>query len=135
MRKLLEGFKLRAHRAVRSAIKRGDLIRPKCCSRCGLSPMKKNGISGIEAHHHDYIRPLEVEWLCPTCHRRISPKAVYTTFPPGVKGERNGQAKLTSALVLMIRESALPLKALARRLGVDRNTVRRAKRGELWSHV
>lgn len=38
--------------------------RPKHCERCGGAP------GGIEAHHDDYAKPLEVRWLCRSCHIR-----------------------------------------------------------------
>lgn len=47
--------------AVRNAIKAGLLVRPKRCSRCREAKR-------IEAHHHDYGKPLVVEWLCKPCH-------------------------------------------------------------------
>lgn len=52
----------RARNKVARAIKRGDLIRPDACGRCG-KPCKP------EASHDDYDRPLDVEWLCRLCHR------------------------------------------------------------------
>lgn len=52
---------VKAHSAVSNAIRRGDLVRPGCCSSCGVADR-------IEAHHPDYSKPLEVEWLCQTCH-------------------------------------------------------------------
>jgi hypothetical protein len=50
--------KYRAQSAVAQALKRGELMRGQCA--CGAD--------GIEAHHPDYDKPLEVEWLCPRCH-------------------------------------------------------------------
>ena len=55
-----------AHEAVRRAIKKGVLIRPKKCTQCGNSNMR------IEAHHHlGYAREhqLDVVFLCTSCHR------------------------------------------------------------------
>ena len=51
------------------------------------------------------------------------------------KGEQHGKSKLTDDDVRAIRGSTESNAALARRLGVDRSTVRRARSGEAWSHV
>lgn len=51
-----------AHYLVTKAIRRGLLIRPALCSRCER-PAKR-----VHAHHHDYAKPLMVEWLCHGCH-------------------------------------------------------------------
>jgi hypothetical protein len=58
-----------AHSAVQRALKSGRLVRPTACARCGAadSPLR-DGRSGLHAHHADYGRPLDVEWLCVTCH-------------------------------------------------------------------
>ncbi len=49
-----------AHRAVRQAILKGDLVREPC-SRCG-------DLKSL-AHHEDYDKPLDVVWLCQPCHK------------------------------------------------------------------
>lgn len=54
-------FKHAARMFVRAAIKEGILIRPKECTRC-LKECK------AEAHHEDYMKPLDVIWLCRSCH-------------------------------------------------------------------
>ncbi len=54
-------FKSAARTYVYAAIKEGILIRPLECSRC-LKECKS------EAHHEDYMKPLEVIWLCRSCH-------------------------------------------------------------------
>jgi hypothetical protein len=51
----------RAGRLVNKAIKRGDLVRPGRCQKCGVGCYP-------DASHHDYARPLDVEWLCKSCH-------------------------------------------------------------------
>lgn len=55
--------KAAAHRAVLWAVKTGDLKRKRFCERCGAG-------GRIEAHHADYAKKLDVEWLCAGCHRR-----------------------------------------------------------------
>ena len=59
-----------AKRIVRSAISRGDLIRPEACSQCGLGCVRADGAPGIQAHHADYSKPLDVVWLCIKCHAK-----------------------------------------------------------------
>lgn len=56
--------KVRAKGRVEYAIKKGILTRPKVCSICGGGPY-------IIAHHDDYSKPLQVRWVCCSCHRRI----------------------------------------------------------------
>lgn len=57
------GDRRRAYAAVDAAVKKGDLIRPNICSKCGKGGM-------IVAYHHDYNDPLEIEWLCLSCNRQ-----------------------------------------------------------------
>lgn len=51
----------KAQTAVNNAVRDGRLMRPNLCERC-------NQPGKIEAHHHDYSKPLEVEWVCQKCH-------------------------------------------------------------------
>jgi transcriptional regulator with XRE-family HTH domain len=53
-----DGARARLNHAVRM----GKLKRPDECERCGADSRL------VEAHHADYSRPLDVEWLCPACH-------------------------------------------------------------------
>ena len=54
---------------VAKAIQKGTLVRPDRCPRCGEPEQRfRNGRTNIEGHHHDYSKPLEVEWVCRTCH-------------------------------------------------------------------
>jgi hypothetical protein len=52
-----------AHNAVNNAIRDGKM-RKLPCAFCGSSER-------LEAHHHDYARPLDVTWLCSACHGRF----------------------------------------------------------------
>jgi hypothetical protein len=61
--------KLKAHSAVSHAVRDGRLKRPDLCERCGRPGRPiADGRAPIQAHHHDYSKPLEVEWLCIDCH-------------------------------------------------------------------
>lgn len=59
--------KRNARRAVEAAIAAGRLKNPHVCFGCGC----EEGEHRIEAHHHDYTKPLDVVWLCTPCHRRM----------------------------------------------------------------
>lgn len=56
--------RVKAHSSVYRAVKAGRLTRPENCSRCGKS-------SAVHAHHTDYSKPLDVQWLCPSCHKGL----------------------------------------------------------------
>lgn len=53
--------KLSAHRKVKSALFKGELLREPC-EVCGE-------VKSI-AHHDDYSKPLDVRWLCQMHHMR-----------------------------------------------------------------
>lgn len=59
--------KLNAQKCVEAALKCGAIVRPDVCWGCGCGSDEHR----IEAHHHDYARPLDVIWLCTPCHRRM----------------------------------------------------------------
>ena len=50
--------KIKAHIAVKNALRSGKMHRHPCCI-CG---------NKAHAHHEDYSKPLEVIWLCPKHH-------------------------------------------------------------------
>lgn len=56
-----------ARRSVRWALLSGKMIKPTICEHCGKDS-SKGEVKRIEAHHHDYSKKLEVEWLCSPCH-------------------------------------------------------------------
>lgn len=50
-----------ARLCLNNALKGGIISKPMNCSKCGR-------ILKLTAHHKDYMKPLEVEWLCYECH-------------------------------------------------------------------
>jgi hypothetical protein len=68
-RKIFERYKVEqpdrraAHIAVGNAI-RDKRLHKQPCAFCGQA-------DDVEAHHHDYAKPLDVTWLCKPCHRRF----------------------------------------------------------------
>ena len=52
--------KTRSRRAVSNAMRDGRLFKPDSCERCDSRPRG--------AHHADYSKPLDVDWLCRPCH-------------------------------------------------------------------
>jgi len=54
----------KAHNDVKCAIHLGKLERPLICEDCGEKKF-------VHAHHPDYHKPLEVNWLCLKCHVKL----------------------------------------------------------------
>lgn len=62
-----------ARAEIARALRCGRLVRPQACQDCGREGGR------IEGHHLDYARPLEVIWLCRSCHvkcHRATPQPV-----------------------------------------------------------
>ena len=53
-----------AQSLLRYHVEAGNIVRPSCCEECGASDRK------IEGAHRNYDEPLNVRWLCRSCHVR-----------------------------------------------------------------
>lgn len=80
---LSRDIKRQATRIASNAIRDGRLI-PGPCRVCGTTER-------IEAHHNDYTKPLEVDWLCVRHHMEIHGK-VMRKENPLPKGPRRKQS-------------------------------------------
>jgi hypothetical protein len=126
--------KEQARHKVHSALRRGDIVRPASCQRCGAGGSTSDGRAYIHAHHHlGYESPLDVEWLCPKCHFAEDPRPAR---------EQNGRAKLTESEVAAIRREFCAgatgghpdggARWLARKYNVSDRTIGRVVRFENW---
>jgi hypothetical protein len=59
--------KRRARLVVGNAIRGGKIAKPERCGQCG----EKVDPDDLHAHHVDYSKPLEVDWLCRGCHNAL----------------------------------------------------------------
>ncbi len=53
--------KVAARKLLGAATRYKKITKPEKCSSCSRKRT-------LQAHHHDYSKPLEVEWLCISCH-------------------------------------------------------------------
>ena len=53
-----------AHSALNYAKRLGKVVAAESCQMCGRSDLR------LHAHHEDYSKPLDVVWLCNSCHGR-----------------------------------------------------------------
>lgn len=59
--------KIKARNVINNAIYRGALEKPARCESCKqLTESRK-----LHAHHQDYDKPWDVDWLCNACHSRL----------------------------------------------------------------
>jgi hypothetical protein len=55
--------KVQARGIMYRALKAGRITRPDHCETC-------REVKPLHGHHDDYAAPLDVRWLCTTCHRQ-----------------------------------------------------------------
>jgi hypothetical protein len=67
-RKPGDPVKIRARAILYQALKAGSVLRPEHCEDC-------NETAKVHAHHEDYSKPLDVDWLCTICHGKRHRKA------------------------------------------------------------
>jgi hypothetical protein len=127
--------KQRARRKLRSAIKNGRVVKLPC-AMCGST--------ASQAHHEDYSRPTDVVWLCAKHHM-----ARHLDSMPDNSGEKNGQAKLTAAIVEELRarywaaranthkwaRGKISQRALAHHYGVAQGVVFRIVHSLTWRRI
>jgi ribosomal protein S27AE len=70
-RRRLHPEKTKAYNAVARAVRSGRLVRQPCAA-CGHPK--------AQAHHDDYMKPLDVRWLCFRCHRELAHHQVCVPF-------------------------------------------------------
>lgn len=58
-------YKTNANDRLKAARRNKEIYIPEACEECGVSSKESN----LEAHHSDYSKPLDVRWLCQSCHR------------------------------------------------------------------
>lgn len=56
-----------ARAKTRNAVKAGKIVKPNHCSNCRKE-------APLQGHHEDYSKPLEVQWLCDSCHKHTHGK-------------------------------------------------------------
>jgi hypothetical protein len=56
--------KVKAASMVSNAVRDGRMTKPTHCQGCG-------GEGKIHGHHNDYSKPLDVFWLCVSCHKTV----------------------------------------------------------------
>ena len=54
-------IKARSRSILSAELAQGRMVKPENCEDCGF-------ILPLEGHHDDYMRPLDVRWLCRICH-------------------------------------------------------------------
>lgn len=56
--------KKQCHMLLNEAVYSGNVTKPSSCQICEAT-------GNLHGHHHDYTKPLDVWWLCPSCHHLL----------------------------------------------------------------
>lgn len=118
--------KINARRVVEAAIKAGVLTKPEACSSCGKKDCR------IEAHHEDHTKPLEVTWLCVSCHRK---RDYEMRRKQGILEKPKSSRKLTDDQIREIRECDLSYSQMSKKYGVAVSTLQKVKAYQTYKDV
>lgn len=74
--------------AVDTALARKILVRPEVCESCNT--IDENSV--LHGHHDDYSKPLDVLWLCRSCHikHHVALRKAEGTYKPGGRTPNDG---------------------------------------------
>lgn len=61
--------KASARRVVEAALAAGVIVKPELCQHCG-TVNEDHRQWKLHAHHDDHSQPLDVKFLCPSCHAK-----------------------------------------------------------------
>lgn len=119
--------KKRATSAVSYALRVGRLVKQNC-QTCGAS-------EDICAHHEDYSKPLDVTWLCRSCHVKHHEPHLYR----GPRPRNASVCKLTEDDVRRIRQllasNLLKNSEIALMFGVTKENISSIREGKTWTHI
>jgi hypothetical protein len=102
------------------AIYHGDLTPASNCEKCGVS----SGERALHGHHEDYSQPLDVVWLCSSCHRTEHNRDGEYFFKRPAKKMKKALTYLREHPEDMDTES----RALGGRIGVSHTLANEAKK-------
>lgn len=111
-----------ARQKLKDAVKSGKIIRPSTCSDCG-DPGRR-----IDAHHPDYARPYDVEWLCTRCHG-VRHRKQRTGISPANKKLTDDDMRAICA-----RAGTTSTAILAQEYRVSIRTIQRVIARPVWAH-
>jgi hypothetical protein len=104
------------------AVKNGSL-KKQPCEKCGST-------GRVNAHHEDYTKPLDVMWLCYTCHRELHEEKIRAIDP--MRGKRKYQRKFPPrnlsrndeliTKVLGLRDKGLSYQEIANSLHISKSS-------------
>lgn len=89
--------KYKAHCAVSNAVRDGKIVKPDVCPECNC---KTRSIE-MHAHHTDYSKPLDVDWMCARCHATRHPRILLLTrsnptYMVGLSNKEDSMSRNTS---------------------------------------
>lgn len=67
MRRSRDAVKIYARKRLHYMVRKGVIVKPATCEICHEK-------TAVQGHHEDYERPLDVKWLCTSCHGKTSRK-------------------------------------------------------------
>lgn len=124
-----ESKKERARRALREAVRRGE-IKKQPCHKCGRQDSS--------AHHWNYDRPLDVIWVCPPHHAESHGKTIRNeqpkryVFPAWLERVAHSSNDLYDGPMILetLKRLQIPQGVASNATGLQRQTLVKLVRGE-----
>ncbi len=83
-----------AHNGLKRALREGSIAKPSTCERCDRD--LSDDLARLQGHHADYSKPLDVEWLCASCHAQHHRDEARAAGVPHAGGSKPGAWALST---------------------------------------